>query len=195
MPPPLAIFNPVKDFVGATLLLSVLNRFLLLPFRINPLLLLPVAVDPSPSLSIPFDPCLLLPVTWGPLLRVPFDPCLFLSVAVNLFPFLPFPVNFCPIVTAPMEIPGPIFNSITGIVPEISGAVGVSAVFFCGKLVTVDDASPVTGGVLPAAGPCYPPVVPDKSGSFMHININIAVGPIKIAPGAKGGTKIKAGPV
>ena len=174
---PLAIFKPVKEFVESLLSLFILNRVLLSPFRVNPLLLLPVSVDPFPSLSISFDPCL------------------FLSVAVNVFPFLLFPVNFCPVTTAPMEIPGPIFKRITGIVPEILGAVGVLAVFFCGKLVTVDDASSVTGGVLPATRPCYPPVVPDKSWSFMHININIVVGPIEIAPGAKGGTKIKAGPV
>jgi hypothetical protein len=194
---PPAIFDPVEDIVAAPLLLFALNPFPRPPFLACPIPLLPVTVDPRPFLLVAVSPIPLLPVTIDPLplLLVARGPFAQLSIPRGPFTFLLGTVDCGPVIPAPIASPVLGFRKTTDGAREISGAVGVLAVFPGGGLIAVGDTPPVTGGVMPAAGLCYPPVVPDKSWSLVHIDVNIVAVPIEIAPGAEGETEIKAGPV
>lgn len=77
------------------------------------------------------------------------------------------------------------------ILPIISWAIGILAVFSGGVFITVRHTPPVPGNVIPGTGLCYPVFAFYKSRPLKGIYKNMVAVPIKITPGAKGESGVK----
>ena len=83
----------------------------------------------------------------------------------------------------------PAFRKTTDVTVELPETFGIMAVFPGGRLIAVGNTPPVFGNMKPVAGLGYPPAMPDISWPLVHIDVNIVMVQIEIAPGAGGETE------